>query len=251
MLFLDKNIDLSEVDLDIYKYILKNTQQVTYMRIRELAVNTHTSTASIQRFCAKFECSGFTEFKIRLKIYLEQHDKERSPANVDPTMYINFFKRTMMPDFQKDVQTTIDILKDCELILFLGVGSSNVMAEYGSLYFSSLFHFAMRIEDPVTYPRRFFPEDLLSKSCIIALSVSGETPEIINYLSDPSFGRCKIISITNSTNSTVAKLSDVNISYYISKESIVEQDVTSQVPCLFTLEYIARLLHDQMTSKNN
>lgn len=105
---------------------------------------------------------------------------------------------------------------------------------------------AVRIDDPVTYPQRYFPKVLLDHACVVALSVSGETPEIISYLSNLSFRNNHTISITNSAQSTVARLTDVNIATDIAKESYVEQDVTSQVPCLFTLEYIAKLLHEEV-----
>ena len=47
-----------------------------------------------------------------------------------------------------------------ELIIFIGVGSSNVVAEYGSLYFSSLFNMAIRIEDPSNYPINYLSTEL-------------------------------------------------------------------------------------------
>lgn len=246
MLFLDHPVALSDIDLSIYKYVLQHLDQVSYMRIRELAAATHSSTASIQRFCHKFECAGFSEFKIRLKLFATEQAAKSRPAPVNSGMYINFFNRVSTPEFDRNIQAAVKLLRQCELVLFIGVGSSNVMAEYGALYFSSLFHMAVRIEDPVTYPQRYFPKALLDHACVVALSVSGETPEIISYLSNLSFRNSHTISITNSAQSTVARLTDVNIATDIAKESYVEQDVTSQVPCLFTLEYIAKLLHEEV-----
>ena len=54
MLFLDKTPDLSPLDYTIYNYIVDHIDKVVFMRIRELAENTYTSVATIQRFC------GFT-----------------------------------------------------------------------------------------------------------------------------------------------------------------------------------------------
>lgn len=245
MLFLDKTIPLSDIDLVIYKYVLQHMDKVVLMRIRELAAATHTSTASIQRFCHKFESSGFTEFKVRLKLLLKQTQDNQRQNQVDTGVYIDFLKRTEQSDYKESIDAAIKLLQNTELVLFIGVGSSNVMAEYGSLYFSSMFHMAVRIEDPVTYPMAYLSPTLLEKTCVVALSVSGETPEIINYLSNISFRNSHIISITNSADSTVARLSDVNIAYYINKESYREQDVTSQLPCLFTLEKLSKILHEE------
>ncbi|MDH6363885.1 DNA-binding MurR/RpiR family transcriptional regulator [Enterococcus sp. PF1-24] len=58
-----------------------------------------------------------------------------------------------------------------------------------------------------------------------------------------------IISITNSSNSTIAKLSDVNIPYYVSREELDGADITSQVPALFTIEYLAKEVRKKMKQK--
>ena len=62
----------NELETAIYQYICQNGEKVVYMRIRELADETHVSTATIQRFCKKINCDGFSEFKIKLKMYLKQ-----------------------------------------------------------------------------------------------------------------------------------------------------------------------------------
>ncbi len=53
-----------------------------------------------------------------------------------------------------------------------------------------------------------------------------------------------IICITNSTKSTIAKLSDVCIPYYITEESFEGSNITSQLSfALYTVEYLARQVH--------
>lgn len=239
MLFLDKNPDLKPIDMDIYKYISANIDKVIYMRIRDLAEATHSSTASILRFCKKFECDGFSAFKIKLQIYRDQLREQQIPT-LDETAILNFILRTKEPFFQEKIALAASLLAEKELILFIGLGSSNIIAEYGVLYFSSIFNMAFRIEDPGNQPIHFLNESVAEKLCIIALSVSGETLEIINYLSHFSLSKSSIISITNSSKSTIAQLSDVNIPYYMSTESVKGADVTSQVPALFTIEYLAK-----------
>lgn len=43
----------NELETSLYNYISQNSEKVVYMRIRELANETHVSTASILRFCKK------------------------------------------------------------------------------------------------------------------------------------------------------------------------------------------------------
>lgn len=58
---------LNDTELIVYNYIVKNVGLVLKMNIRELAAQSHVSTATITRFCHKLDCDGFVEFKIELK----------------------------------------------------------------------------------------------------------------------------------------------------------------------------------------
>ncbi|MCI1819355.1 MurR/RpiR family transcriptional regulator [Carnobacterium maltaromaticum] len=247
MLFLDKTPDLTSLDLTLYKYISEHSEAVTKMKIRELAEATHTSTTSILRFCKQFECTGFSEFRIKLQLYLKEQKQLKTSSKIsDETSYIDFLQRTTEPFYQSKIKEAVDLLKDKELILFIGEGSSNVMALYGALYFSSIFNMALHIEDPTNHPVDFLSFSLSDKVCIVALSVNGETPEIIHYISHLNFSKSSVLSITNSSKSTVAQLSDVNIPYYITREVKNTADITSQLPALYTIEYLAKAVGNQL-----
>jgi DNA-binding MurR/RpiR family transcriptional regulator len=240
VLFLNYTPELSNIDLDIYKYIATHMEQVIYMRIRDLARNTHTSTATILRFCKKFECDGFSEFKIKLQMYQKEGGNDATIHAVDESAFVNFIHRTSEAQFQTKLNEAAKIIAKKDLVLFIGEGSSNIISEYGVLYFSSIVNMALRIEDPLNHPIEYFSKSLAENVCVIALSVSGETKVIVNFLNQFIANKSAIISITNSANSTVAKLSDVNLSYYMSTEQQGDADVTSQVPALYIIEYLAK-----------
>jgi len=69
---------LNELELSLYNYIMKNSEKVVYMRIRELAKEAHVSTTTILRFCKKLDCEGFTEFKLKFN----NNNACRRPINV-------------------------------------------------------------------------------------------------------------------------------------------------------------------------
>lgn len=64
---------LSDLETDVYNYVILHLDQVVAMTIRELAENVHVSTTTILHFCNKMGCDGYTEF--RLKIKLMQQEK--------------------------------------------------------------------------------------------------------------------------------------------------------------------------------
>ena len=64
---------LNETEAQVYNYVMMNRDKVIDENIRELAHDTHVSTATVIRFCKKMGCSGFLEFKYKLKDYLNTH----------------------------------------------------------------------------------------------------------------------------------------------------------------------------------
>jgi DNA-binding MurR/RpiR family transcriptional regulator len=62
----------NELEMLLYNYITQNKEKVVYMRIRDLADETHVSTSTIMRFCRKLHCEGFSEFKVRLKLLIDE-----------------------------------------------------------------------------------------------------------------------------------------------------------------------------------
>ena len=68
---------LNSLELTLYEYIMTNSKKVIYMRIRELADEAHVSTTTIFRFCKKLNCEGFSEFKLKFKMYIEENNIKR------------------------------------------------------------------------------------------------------------------------------------------------------------------------------
>lgn len=249
LLFLEQSVELNDTELEIYNFITANLQKVVYMRIRDLADETHVSTTTILRFCRKFKCSGFSEFRVKLKLYAEERRRIAIDMS-DETTYIDFLKRTAGDEFQEQLQDAVSILRQSELVLFVGIGSSGVIAEYGALYFSSLFTLALHIEDPLNHPFYHLSDKLSDKICLVALSVDGENEDIIRYIHELKTQKCQVISITNSSKSSIARLSDANIAYYINKEMYQDANITSQLPALYTIECIAREIRSQIDSND-
>jgi DNA-binding MurR/RpiR family transcriptional regulator len=231
---------LNELELSLYNYISHNKEKVIYMRIRDLAKESHVSTTTILRFCKKMDCDGFSEFKVKLRMYID--NEKLITIKDDKTIFLEFLDRTSSESFQKTIDKACKIICDASHVLFIGIGNSGALASYGARYFSSLSKFAVYIDDP------FYPTDgkYFENSVTIALSVSGETSTIITHVDRLAKENSKIISITNSKNSTLAKMSDLNISYYVQSQKNKIYDVTTQLPVLYIIETIAKTVHNMI-----
>lgn len=227
----------NELETSLYNYISQNSDKVAYMRIRELADETHVSTATILRFCKKLNCEGFSEFKVKLKMYLKE-DKKTIIKSSQQSL-VEFFERTIKGDLEEKIREAASLVSNADNVVFIGIGSSGILAEYGARYFSSLGKFSLYIKDP------HFPihSKLMFNSVTIALSVSGENNFTVTHLNQLKQEGSKIISITNNTLSTIAKISDINIPYYVTEEFYVESNITTQVPVVYILESMAREIY--------
>lgn len=231
--------EFNSIEIILYNYIMNNKKEIISMRIRDLANETHVSTTSIMRFCKKVNCDGFSEFKIKWKLFLDEN-KITCDCSSDNTMFLNFFEKVNYADFKEIIEISARFLNEANQVIFIGVGSSGILAKYGARYFSSIGKLSLSIDDP------YYPVHNAESNSMVAimLSVSGESRDIIRQAMDLRKERCKIISITNSANCTLSKLSNVNIPYYISRNRNGYSDLTSQVPVVYILEALAKKLHD-------
>ena len=82
-------------------------------------------------------------------------------------------------------------------------------------------------------------------SMVIALSVSGETRIIIEFINKLRSEGCKIASITNTEDCTIAKISDINLAYYIKESKVGNNNITSQLPVIYIVERLGKKVMDK------
>lgn len=230
---------LNDLELSLYRYIMKNAEKVVYMRIRELSDEAHVSTTTILRFCKKVNCEGYSEFKVKLKMHIQKNEENK--ISDDTSIIIDFFRKLDNSELDKKLNVVCDFIKEARNVIFIGTGTSGILCKYAARYFSSIGRFAMYIDDPY-FPRNY---KMYEESIIIAISVSGETATVIDHISNLKREHSTVISITNSENCTIAKISDLNISYYVQREKIGISDITTQIPVLYIIESIGKRLHNK------
>lgn len=226
----------NELEILVYNYIMKHQEEIKYMTIRELSECVHVSTSTILRFCKKCGCDGYSEFRVKYKMYLKETRKKPVVNGMDEIMH--FFQSTQTDEFKQILADIEMIIDEAESVIFLGIGTSGILGKYGARYFSNLDKFSQYIEDP------YYPISSDRKNTVvIALSVSGETKEVIHLVERFRGHHCRIVSITNKASCTLAKLSDFNLSYYVTEEIVREEyNVTTQMPVLYIIETIGKSL---------
>ncbi|MDD3338383.1 MAG: MurR/RpiR family transcriptional regulator [Lachnospiraceae bacterium] len=230
----------NNLEMLVYSYLMEHKAEAPYMTIRELADAVHVSTSTVIRFCKKLGCDGYSEFRVQFKMYLKEEQASRRKmdpdSNLDELTY--FFRTVSSTRYQENLAQAVDIIEGAKQLIFIGIGTSGILGKYGARYFSNLGKYSQYIEDPY-YPIAMDMEDTV----VIALSESGNTQEVVKLADRFKQHNCRILSITNGSSNTLAKMSDSNLAYYVSEQLVrKEYNITTQVPVIYLLETLGRNL---------
>lgn len=247
MIFTRENINkLNPIEMDIYVWVTENPVELEKLKIRELAARLHVSTATILRFCKKFDCTGYVEFKIKLKESLEeQQQDEPTEGRNSSEKYFKFGTNNGAMTLEQRILEAVGLLNESSKIIFIGDGVSGVLAKYGALFFTTMGKSAHYIDSSVIP----IPVEDHSKSVVIPLSVSGETVTLLDRLTGFIGLGAKVISITNGKHNSVARLADIALYYDIPKEetvvigprkSVMRTSGASSIPTLYLIERLAK-----------
>ena len=242
---------LNESEFSVYNYVSIHLEEIEQMNIRELAKASGVSTTTILRFCQKIGYHGFTEFKYGIKkIWKEQVEAGISIPSIVPAIHY-LEKAINSKELNIQLEKAAKLCLEATEVLFLGIGTSGSLCEYGARLLAGgagIRTFA--VTDPF-YP---LPIKNMEYTIVIILSVSGETPQIISQANHCKKRKAKIISMTNTSHSTIARLSDLNFSYYMPCAFVLpeveEINLTTQLPVIYLLEALMKYLYIEIKQKS-
>lgn len=232
---------LNELEMAVYEYVMQHKSTIAYMRIRELATESHVSTTTVLRFCKKMGCDGYAEFKLRMKEYVGQKQIAELPEDFSEIKA--FFDRFETPKFQQQLDEAAAMITKAERVVFIGIGNSGHIGQYGARYFTNLGKFSLYISDP------FYPVNIIDAMSTVAivLSVSGEPQQLIQIVNSLKKASCCTIAITNTEQSTLAKLADITLAYYITmRRGENNIDFSSQIPAVYLIESLGKRVRNRL-----
>lgn len=228
--------EFNELELSIYNCIIRHKEHIARMTIKELAEEAHVSTATVQRFCKKAGCDGYSHFKL---CYAEYLQKDAPPLKVtERTVFKSFISYIDSPDFEESIDEAFHMLVSSQRIIFIGVGSSGILGKYGARFFSNVGWFSLFVDDP------WLPvlQDM-DGAVTIALSVSGATMQTLNLANQMKLRGSRLVSVTNTPGSALSRISDCNIFYHVPLVMANRTNITTQVPVIYILETLANQLY--------
>lgn len=244
MFDLEKVKNLTSTELKVYEYFLQYTALAVDGSVREIAKATYVSPATVTRVVTKLGFLNIWELKLFLK---KNMNRKSNQTFYEPTAIVEeFFKRSLTSEYEMQIKEAVKVILDSELTFFFGIGTSGDIAAYAARQFANLGISAFHIQDS-SYPFHLMTKKY-EKFVIIICSVTGETISLIEKVEAMKKLNSKIISITNTSHNTLARLSDVNLAYHLTEE-IVDKgyniNITPQIPVVFLLETLARRTYER------
>ncbi|MCI1894471.1 MAG: MurR/RpiR family transcriptional regulator [Lactobacillus sp.] len=246
----DKLRTLNGLESAVYTYINQHQAEVEKMTIRQLAEKAHVSTTTILRFAGKMGFEGYSELRYAIKQHRAALTSAPPEPNYDITVPIaEFFENVNTTDFAKLIDQALTHIVPAPMVLLCGIGTGQALAEYGARFWSNIGKFSLAITDPY-YP---FPlhTPILQNTVMVALSVSGESHQVIEMASRAQQNGVYVIAVTNHADSTLAQLSDMVIAYYMPEMKHGDLNLTTQVPIIYLIELIAHRLDQDQTENAN
>ena len=212
--------DFTPVEQKVAEFILENPSKVPAMSIKELAVASKSSDASVMRFCKALGFSGYRSFIVGLTLAIADNEEDAGiytdirPGDSVKSVVRNIFRneRQALTDTENILKTTevekaVAILGSSEAVHFFGIGASGLVCldavqKFRRIGISSYAH--TDFHDQLTSAAL-----LGSKDACVLFTYSGKTKEIQLILKLLKAQNCKIIAVTKLRKTNLLKGADV------------------------------------------
>lgn len=222
---------LNETETYVYNYVVKNTKKVLNESIRELANDTHVSTATVMRFCKKMGCEGFTELKYRLKENVEVQKTKEDDVN---NQFDDFIEKVKSSDYLESIRRASEIIKQSDSILTFGIGSNNDFAKYTSRLLSHVGYYCYGV-DGAAYPVQRVLKG--HQGVVIAFYERLQKKLLFEEIYRYKNKNYMIIMITKDNMGSMEHVCDEVI--HVSDGSVMLGKIHSGIPILYTVEMLA------------
>lgn len=233
---------LTKTEQKVAQFILSNPDEIEKMSINELSAVIGTGESTIVRFCRKIGYSGFLDFKMAMaKNQIAQNSvTEESNDSIESRTFqeiVSSLEETKEFIKSDSIEEAAIAIHETETIYVFAVGNSASVAQ---LFVNRLQRMGKKVifsED--THLQAINASLTNPENLVIAISLSGNTRDIIDSIELAKNNSTKIVGITNYLNSSVAQLSDFPIicssreylTNYGSSVAIINQIYTIDVLC--------------------
>ncbi len=247
----------SKTEEKIADYVLNHAELVPNMTTKELASKADVSEASVVRFTKSIGIGSFKAFKILLAQQLVKTEdyitdfsitqKKDSPYELfQKVVHVNRAAIDLLVASieKKELEKAVRTLQTARRILFYGVGGSAVAAMDAQFKFAKL---GYQVEYHADFHYMLSVIPFLSENDVfVAISMSGETKDVVELARFAKAQGAVLISITNLNKSPLSKESDIQLSTPNVEKDFRVGSITSRMTQLTVIDSLYISLVNQM-----
>lgn len=216
---LTRGASLTRAEYRVLAHLTEHPLLVGNITVRQLALATYVSTATIIRLCQKLGFSGYSEFIWHCKQLLSDtpHIAQQHHEGHDalPALFPQFmanYQRTFQWVTEEKRHRFAALLRDRESFFLYGAGFSYLFAEYLTKKLQVLGKTAF-ISGPGD-SRNIFLSNAARYQVFIAVSRSGETEQVLDKARIARTVGMTVVAFTRASANTLAELADVHFALY-------------------------------------
>ena len=247
----------SKTEEKIAEYVLNHAELVPNMTTKELAAKADVSEASVVRFTKAIGIGSFKAFKILLAQQLVTTEdyitdfsitqKKDSPYELfQKVVHVNRAAIDLLVASveKKELEKAVATLQSARRILFYGVGGSAVAAMDAQFKFAKL---GYQVEYHADFHYMLSVIPFLSENDVfVAISMSGETKDVVELARFAKEQGAVLIGITNLNKSPLSKESDIQLSTPNVEKDFRVGSITSRMTQLTVIDSLYISLVNQM-----
>lgn len=230
----------------IASYILHNPEQMIHMSISQLALQNDTSVATITRFCRKCSVDGFHHLKIELARALAQRQENTVSGGKVSVRDIEGSLQNILANKVEEITQTIsmidpDVLKkvlngirNAGQVLFFAVGNTIPCAMDGAYKFNEIGISSAAFS--IWENAAACSLNMKKGDCVIALSNSGESIQVINVLQAAKERGITTVAITNNPKSQAAQIAEYHLQTATREKMFQDEVYFSRISLMTVIE---------------
>jgi DNA-binding MurR/RpiR family transcriptional regulator len=227
---------LKPAERKVSTFILDNPKDILHMPIAELSKKANTSEATIIRMCRSLNFKGYSDLKLSIAAAIPQKAIEHKYQDISADSSLSetisqiasnniySIKNTLSVNDEKDISKAIQGLNHARRIAIIGIGASAIVAHDFEQKLKRINKWCEALVD--SHSQLVAVTNLNKDDILFAISYSGETKEIINTVNIAKENNINVISLTEYSNNTLQKLSDLNL-FVSSTENFIRSAATA------------------------
>jgi len=237
---------LTKSEQKIAQYVLANPNEIEKISIQELAKKAKVGESTIIRFTKKIGFKGYQEFKIELaKNQLKETsisfgNKEKTDINIVHAQLEDSLKDTygFLDEQDENLKRMAKKINQADCVYLFAAGNSASLAEdftnrLTRIGKKSIFHSDSHIQ-------AIYASVMSEKDVGLAITVSGNTKDVLTNLSLAGETEASIMAITNYLESGVTRLTKDVVICSPKEYSSVYGSFSSKVSQMFAVDVLLR-----------